>query len=181
MDRGEAYLEVAKDARRPFMVIAGSETITALGTTFLVRYEKGGTAVTLLEGSVIVAPVDPRQGSPAVSQKEVPEPGTVVLSPGERATYAAAGTVTVDKPKPQTTAAWRRGEVVLDETPLESAVSEMNRYEHRQIVIDDPRIGSLPISGVYRTGDGAGFALAIATAYDLQITRSGEEIHLHRP
>ena len=59
--RGEAFFEVAKDARRPFVVhIAGSEVV-AVGTAFSVRYARMAhardeLAVTLVEGQVKVRP-----------------------------------------------------------------------------------------------------------------------------
>src|SRR5262249_9940655 len=37
LEAGEAYFEVAKDRKRPFVVIAGAQRITALGTAFSVR------------------------------------------------------------------------------------------------------------------------------------------------
>src|SRR5687768_13084451 len=48
LERGEGFFEVAKDVRRPFIVEAGNRQVTALGTTFVVRYEPAGTAITLV-------------------------------------------------------------------------------------------------------------------------------------
>ena len=53
--KGEAYFEVAHNANRPFVVSAGGHDVTAVGTSFQVRYDSGVTAVTLVEGTVIVS------------------------------------------------------------------------------------------------------------------------------
>lgn len=187
LKRGEAYFEVTHDPSRPFIVTAGNRTVTALGTTFLVRYDPQITAVTLVEGKVTVAPAaDANPPSPRERRGaggEALSAGTaeaVTLSPGERLTFAPTGTASIDIPKPETTAAWRRGEVILDDTPLRAAATEMNRYERQHLVIDDPEVAKLPVSGIYKTGDTIGFAHAVATVYGLQITTSGEETHLHR-
>jgi len=188
LERGEAYFEVAKSSGRPFRVAAGGRTVTALGTAFDVRRDRKVTTVTLIEGKIAVSssPEEFSSGSPQeisaeVSPTAAAAASTVTLLPGQRLTFGAGGgTDSLDKPKPEVATAWRRGEVVLDETPLAAAVGEMNRYERQQIVIDSGAIAELPISGIYRTGDSAGFAAAVAAAYNLQTSVSGREIHLHR-
>ncbi|UPK69372.1 FecR family protein [Chitinophaga filiformis] len=53
---GEALFEVAKDAKRPFVVRCGSLTTGVLGTSFNIRKnEKGEVAISVLTGSVVVA------------------------------------------------------------------------------------------------------------------------------
>src|SRR5690606_34195438 len=39
LDKGQAFFEVAKDPRRPFVVTAAGRTVTALGTAFDVRVD----------------------------------------------------------------------------------------------------------------------------------------------
>ena len=60
LECGEALFEVAKDAKRPFVVEAGGSEVTALGTVFSVRvtsdvaHQTEVLAVTLVEGQVRV-------------------------------------------------------------------------------------------------------------------------------
>ncbi len=54
--RGQAFFEVAHSALRPFIVHAGSLSVTAVGTEFDVRISPGSTAVTVGEGRITVAP-----------------------------------------------------------------------------------------------------------------------------
>lgn len=177
LQRGEVYVEVARDPSRPFTVGVGDRTVTALGTSFVVRYETARTAVTLVEGRITVSPVAlSSEGTQATPRS----PETVALSPGQRITFERTGTAAIDTPRPESTAAWRRGEVVLDETALESAIEEMNRYQRQRLVLDEPAIGKLPISGIYRTGNNQDFARAIAAVYDLEVTNSQNEIHLRK-
>jgi transmembrane sensor len=197
LQRGEAYFEVAKDPTRPFIVTAGDRTVTALGTSFVVRHGMERTAVTLVEGKVTVGsttssnaphghrtsqPTELNTGSSVSKESEAsaPVPGTVTLAPGQRITFERSGTAEIDTPRPEATAAWRRGEVVLDETPLASAIEEMNRYQRQRLMLDDAAIGDLPISGIYRTGNNQDFARAIATVYNLEVTTDGNDIHLRK-
>ena len=193
---GEAYFEVAKDSARPFTVSAGHETIIALGTTFLVRREPQVVMVTLIDGKVAVADTEKaahRTGAPAPSgaeettlERQVARPGSeeypgaVTLLPGQRLKLTGAGEATIDRPNPEATAAWRRGEVDLYNTTLAAAAAEMNRYERRPIVVDETAVAQLPVSGIFKTGDGPGFAKAVAAIYGLQVVDDGDSIHLRR-
>lgn len=176
LSHGEALFEVARDPQRPFVVEAGERRVTALGTAFVVRNEPGRLDVTLLEGKVSVTAVRQPSGSRLVA-----EPGSaaaVTLAPGQRLRVRAGGSERLDLQPPDAAIAWRRGEVILDDTPLDEAVAEMNRYDRRGLVFDDPELGRLSVSGIYRTGDNRDFARAVAAVYGLQVMEEPGRIRL---
>lgn len=176
LERGEALFEVAKDASRPFTVMAGSREVTAIGTSFVVRHEADRTAVTLVEGKVRVSDESaPREAASSMLPREV-----AMLTPGERMTFVKEAAPKIDTPRIESVTAWRRGEVLLDQTSLSDAVAEMNRYDDRRLVIDDAELASLKVSGVYRSGDSAGFAHALADLHGFNVTEDSAEIHLRR-
>jgi transmembrane sensor len=166
LQRGEALFQVAKDAKRPFTVAAGESRVTALGTSFLVRLEGDRTAITLVDGKVAVLP-----STGAASDVRI-------LSPGQRLTLVAAKPPKLDTPPLDTVTAWRRGEVVLADTPLAEAVAEMNRYDSTQIVISSPEIESLKVSGLYHTGDSEGFAQSVVRMYGLELVEKEGTVRL---
>jgi transmembrane sensor len=84
----------------------------------------------------------------------------------------------LDEPRIDSLTAWRRGEIVLEKTPLREAVEELNRYQQKKLVISSPNIGELQISGIYHVGDGAGFAQTIAKLYRLRVSETEAEIRL---
>jgi transmembrane sensor len=183
--RGEAYFEVAHNRQRPFIVTVGDHDVTDVGTVFMVRYNNGNTAITLLEGKVIVSAANgtSRQISPDTSHTAAGEalPQIVTLIPGERLLLAADAPARLDEPNIDVVTAWRRGEVVLDRTRLDEAVAEMNPYEVRKLVISSPQIARLEISGIYHVGDGGEFAETIAKLYHLRVTRTNGEILIAPP
>jgi transmembrane sensor len=193
LKEGEAFFEVAHNKQVPFVVIAGDHRVVAVGTAFSVRKERDRTAVTLVEGEVTVTPISvtvPQPTLPSISdQPETAEAlknsnaplSTFSLSPGQRLILAGAQPPQLDTPRVEVVTAWRRGEVILDETLLTDAVAEMNRYDKTPIVIDDPRIAQLPVSGIYRTGDSTGFADTVARMYDLRVVQDDDRIHLRQP
>lgn len=163
LDQGEALFEVAHNPARPFIVEAGGEEVRALGTVFLVRRHPDATmAVTLLQGRVQVS-----RGAPLA-----------VLDPGQRLTVTPASQATLDRPSIEQVAAWRRGEVVFEDTSLRDAAEELNRYSRTPLVIADPAIAGLRISGVFSTSDVGEVAEAIASLHRLRVRRTGEEIQL---
>lgn len=167
---GEALFEVAKkEATWPFVVVAGDRTITALGTSFVVREDAKGTSVVLVEGKVAVATLDSKQPEQAGKPR--------VLSPGQRLTFAG-GQVSLDEPGVQKVVAWRWGQVELEDTSLEAAAEEMNRYSTVKLRVATPEARKIRINGIFRTGDTANFAAALAETYGLSVLTTPDAIIL---
>ncbi|HVJ01225.1 MAG TPA: FecR domain-containing protein [Sphingomonas sp.] len=172
LDRGEAFFEVAPNRVRPFIVEAGDKQIRALGTSFAVRYMREGVVVTLVTGKVSVS--DLRAGGRGEAIKPT------LLTPGERLTAGRGRPATIDRPAIDTVTSWRRGQAVFSDTPLAAAVAEMNRYGGTHILIEDPRLASMRVSGVFATNDTAEFAQAVAALHGLRVVRSGDELRIVR-
>lgn len=179
LDSGEAFFEVAKDPTKPFIVDAGIEKITALGTAFSVRRDHDKIAVTLVEGRVAVTETSESFQRTSVRTKARSET-TLQLTAGERLVATVGSAPEVDVPDMEQITAWRRGEVVLDETPLSEAVAEMNRYNRAQIILDDEASGQLLISGIFKAGDNQTFAKSVASVYGLRVVTQSTKIHLRR-
>lgn len=168
LEHGEAMFDVAHDAGRPFIVIAGDEEIRAIGTKFSVRYEGTRVSVTLLEGRV------------RVSRPKIMDAPVAELEPGERMIVARAEPAAIDRPDVQAVTAWRRGEAMFDGTPLSEAAAELNRYGDAKIIVSDLDIAALQVSGIFATNDSVEFASAIAELHGLRVTRRGDTVELTR-
>ena len=171
LDRGEALFEVAKSAVRPFVVLAGAEQITAVGTTFIVRRDESRVSVTLIDGKVSVTP------TLEATTVKVAQTRAQVLRPGERLTASVDVPPIVDVPRLDEVMAWRRGEVVLDNTPLADAVAEMNRYGPGTIAVD-PAASNYRVSGIFRMGDTDAFVRAVADLYRLRVVQTNDRVLL---
>lgn len=171
LEKGEAMFEVAHDADRPFVVVAGDTRVQAIGTVFIVRRTADDVIVTLIKGKVAVS-----HGQPSAAGATE---GPLMLRPGEKLTEPEDGPIRIEPESVEVATAWRRGQTVFRETPLGSAVSELNRYGGPVIVVDDPRIAALPISGVFAT-NAADFAEAAATLHGLRVEKEGDTLHVRR-
>jgi transmembrane sensor len=186
--RGEAFFEVAKDARRPFVVrIAGSEVV-AVGTAFSVRYAPAShaadeLAVTLVEGQVNVRPAGHDAGDALAPEHPVSmKAGERLLLDRPSRDAASRVVVRLDRPDVERVTAWKRSETIFDDTSLADAVAEMNRYNRTPIVLlDGLASGGLRVSGLYRTGDSAGFANAVAALHGLSLHEQAGRLELTKP
>jgi len=185
---GEALFEVAKDPRRPFVVrVAGSEVV-AIGTVFAVRFTTNsvragdGLAVTLIEGRVTLRPALGGADGVAPSRTLSMQPGERVRLAREDGSSTQRATPQVDRPSIEQVVAWKRSEAVFDDVSLADAVSEMNRYNRTPIVlVGDSGLANLRVSGLYRTGDSAGFVRAVAALHGLGVRERDGRLELAVP
>jgi len=169
--RGQALFEVAKNPSRPFVVYAGDRRIVALGTSFDVRLQDASVRVTLVEGRVAVD----RVSAPAFSRP-------TELTPGQQLIASPSSPVEVHHADMASVTSWREGRLMFSDEPLAAAVAEVNRYSRTKIVLADPALASLRISGVFRTGQITGFVAALETRFPLQIRRQSDHtIMLNAP
>jgi transmembrane sensor len=181
--RGEALFEVAHDKSRPFIVQANDTAVRAVGTAFAVRLEAAQVDVTVTEGVVEVADAKAVAGLGAATSSASP-PGAKRVAAHERLVIARARAPDVKPIAPadaERQLAWREGLVSFDGESLQTAVAEINRHNRRQIVVDDPALGAMPIVGVFRATDLDGFSAAAAAALKARAIRDGDLIRLQPP
>ncbi|MHB1871733.1 MAG: FecR family protein [Steroidobacteraceae bacterium] len=184
---GQAYFAVTHRSTWPFVVTAAGHVIRDLGTEFDVRREGDVLAVTLVEGKVTVSAA--RADDPAVRRRDAAVPAdfsaglaasgvehALTLSPGERVTFEGTRAARVDWPRLGQVMAWEHREVVLDNTSLGQAVRELNRYSPQRIVIDDPAVAAIRVSGIVQAGASSSFAAAVAKAYQLSASRPARNV-----
>jgi len=148
---GHAFFDVAHDRDYPFAVQADGRVVTALGTQFDVKLTPGAMQVVLAEGSVSVA-------SAGASM--------VKLAPGQAFAARTGAVGTVSATNVDQALAWKQGvvEFVVEfrDQPLSEAVGVLNRYTCARIVIKDPKVAALRITGVFKTGDIKRFGRSIS-------------------
>ncbi len=164
--RGEVYFDVAHDAAKPFVVESAGSTITATGTHFEVETADESLRVILVEGRVRV--VTPLAGK----EKEID------LLPGQQLLASRSG-VTVGKADLASVSEWQNGLVSFHDTPLSQAVLELNRYATgKRLLIRDPKVAAIRISGSFHTSDLRRFARTIAEIYPVRTIESASAIEL---
>jgi ferric-dicitrate binding protein FerR (iron transport regulator) len=79
--------------------------------------------------------------------------GEVFVSAGEQVTVTDQAVAAPKRTNIAATTAWTQHRLIFDATPLADVVDEFNRYNARQIVIEDPELNDFHVSGVYSSLD----------------------------
>jgi transmembrane sensor len=164
LERGRARFDVAHDAARPFIVVAGKGSVTALGTIFDVTLTGDRVQVTLLRGAVEVRETRMKDAGA--------KPAVARLSPGQQIAFGGAAPLAAPEPAAQANAQWTRGMLNFDRTRLADAIAEANRYSAVRISLADAALGDLRVTGAYRVGDAAGLAESLAASLGLRATKT---------
>ena len=163
---GEAWFEVAKDPRRPFLVAVGDARVRAVGTAFSVRAHAEGAEVMVTEG-VVEAWVEGE-----ARRTRVAAGSRSLVAPGSRpAVVAAAADI-------QRQLSWRTGEIWLQGETLQDAAAEFNRYNERRLVIGDPALARERFVGLFRTTDPSGFAAAVGAMTGAPVRETDAAIYI---
>ncbi len=121
---GEAYFEIAKDAKKPFRInVAGKQEVEVLGTHFNINayYDESEILTTLLEGKV-----------------KVTGPGkTLTLAPGQQARLELNGNTTViSHVDLGEVVAWKGGYFHFERADLKTILRQFSRWYDVEVVYE---------------------------------------------
>jgi ferric-dicitrate binding protein FerR (iron transport regulator) len=118
---GEAYFEVVKDKKRPFLVSTAHQHIRVLGTEFNVNAypDEPEIKTTLLEGSIKLSLEEGSQNR--------------ILKPGEQATLSgtqlSVSTVDVEQ-----AVDWKNGDFIFQSEPLNALMRRVSRWYNVEVI-----------------------------------------------
>jgi len=122
---GQAYFEIAPNAKQPFIVKAGAMEVQVLGTSFDIMAYNDEQVVntTLVEGAVKVL-----QGS-----------ASALLQPGQQSTlHPGTGKMEVQAANLENVLAWRNGKFELENTDLPAFLRQLARWYDIEIAVKAP-------------------------------------------
>ena len=153
---GEAFVKVRHDKSRPFVVHAGTVTVTAVGTAFDVRRDAERVTVTVEEGTIVVAGPGPDG------------PTEWRASAGYQVEYSeTAHTAAVSRVNPEAVLRWREGELAYDGEPLGTVIADINRYSKVTVTLD-PALAALPYTGTVFVGSIDDWLKALQSKYPVR-------------
>lgn len=164
--KGDAVFEVAKNPRRPFNVMAGDAKVTAVGTVFEVDKVGDAVEVRVFEGVVRVS-----QG--AASPR--------LLRQGEWLLLAADRTASRGRLPADSYDAWRGDWLEADSMPLKYVVARLNRYSPQSLVLRDPELGALRVTGRFKLDRPSEALAMISSLLNLKVEKAGGRIYLASP
>ena len=164
--QGEAYFEVAKDAKKPFTVQFMSSSVTVLGTSFNIRAypEEKRSQTTLAEGSV-------RIYSPGSS---------MLLKPGEQAEVSAlSGEMVKQEVEVKNFTSWKDGRFVFEQQPLEDIMRTLERWYDIRVIFKDEGAKRISLSGnLKRYGDFSQVMKMLQMTGDVRFELHGNDVYI---
>lgn len=163
---GEAFFAVAKDPTRPFIVVAESREVIAVGTSFDVRLQPRQLRVALIEGRVRVISA---AGAATDGGDDTTLP--VTLQPGTALVVNKDGVDRIEKIDTTRVTSWLNGKLIFEEERLADVVVEMNRYSRTKLEISNATLAERKVSGVFEATDALTLANALQDYGIVRITR----------
>lgn len=144
---GEAYFEVAKDAKHPFIVEANGMKIQVLGTHFNVKsYEDDNKQVTTLMEGAIRVEIDRGNHSP-----DKP----IVLTPNQQIIFDKnTNEISVHRVDADLYASWKDGQCFFENEKLTDIAKILERHFGVHIAVTSPRLGNQLFSGFFTRKEG---------------------------
>jgi len=167
MKDAEAYFDVAKDPRRPFVIEAGHSQIRVVGTAFDVKNRDGQLVVCVERGIVDVQP------SPSTGSKHYR------LRPGQALSYdPSTGLINVSLVEKGEASSWRTGRLIYRDQPLSVVVADLNRQFGRPIRLANAQTGKVRLSGVLMVDTQTAMVKRLSALLPLTIFDKGDGIVL---
>lgn len=157
---GDAYFEVAHNAKRPFVVRTALGVARDLGTKFLVRaHDRDYVDIVVVEG--------------LVSLKSAPaKPDSLLLQPADLGRLDAAGNLGVEHNTELTAVlAWTQGQLVFKNASVVEVAGEIERSYDVTLRIGDPLLRDVRFSGSF----GAEPASDVVTSFAKSIGATAEK------
>jgi ferric-dicitrate binding protein FerR (iron transport regulator) len=127
---GEAYLEVAHNAAKPFKVEANGTEVEVLGTHFNVHAytDEPAEKITLIEGRVKVGNRQSAIGNQSI-----------ILKPGEQAELIADSRFTIHEKSSiniEEVLAWKNGQFLFDNSSIDFVMKQIERWYDVEVVYE---------------------------------------------
>lgn len=146
---GEAYFDVAKDSKRPFIVNTKECSVEVLGTKFNIdAYSSRDKFETvLMEGSVKVSMLDdPTQA--------------VSLKPNNKV-YRSNGKLLTQKVSNYERYRWKEGLICFVDEPFKVVMEDFEKFYGLTIVVNNQKVSQYLYTGKFKQTDGVDYALSL--------------------
>jgi ferric-dicitrate binding protein FerR (iron transport regulator) len=146
---GEAYFEVARDGKKPFVVQTAHGIINVLGTHFDVDAYASADAfeTTLMSGSLKV-------------RLNGDSTGGILLAPDEKAVLKG-GKLQVEHVNDYARYRWREGLICFSRASFVSIMNDFEKYYGVSVVVKNTKVAKSSYTGKFRFTDGIDYALGV--------------------
>ena len=166
---GEAYFEVSKDEKHPFIVNANNLKVRVLGTQFVVSSypEDKDVSTVLVEGSVGLY----RGGEEFIAHR------ASILQPGHRATWdKSQQDISIETVTTEKYTAWMNGRIVFSHLPFKEIVRKLERHYNVTITNRNKELGEEFFTASFDTENIEQVLQAFSKSYPFKYEITDKEI-----
>lgn len=158
---GEVYMEIAKDASRPFRVAVRGMEVEVVGTVFNVNAYEDEEAIktTLVEGKV----------------KVKKDQAMMVLKPGQQSVLTTTGLKLKDNADVGQALAWKNGFFQFDNDDLQTVMRQLGRW-YDVAVAYEGAVPEISFSGELRMQSKLSEVLALLEKWDVRFRVEGNRV-----
>jgi transmembrane sensor len=174
--KGEALFEVAHDPERPFIVYAGDRLVQAIGTKFVVHLKSENIQVTVTDGKVKMSKValDTKLDDIKALNNTTMQKDDVYIAKGEKVIVGSNKRPKLTHMKPENIKrklAWLDKKLIFENEELFDVIEEINRYDDVKIVLKEPSLHNIRISGRFDLGDSEALIEALELSFNMKSLR----------
>ncbi len=125
---GEAFFEVQKNPNKPFVINMSNATVKVIGTSFNINSGKDETEIIVATGKVKVSGTDNSKSK--------------IITVGYSAKVSNNNIEKYKTTRPNYLA-WKTGEFIFKETPINQVIKDLNSYYEYQIILNNEEIECL--------------------------------------
>lgn len=169
--RGEVLIEGAGTAA-PTFVEVGDQHLEASSATFVVRKLAGQPAQVLVQDGRVDLAEAQTTATPSATIPLAANTGASLLEGKETGWQLQA----LPFGQMGRELAWREGKIALQGETLAEAVAVYARYSDTPIVIADPDLAQVPVTGLFAVNNPLGFSRAVAEVFGAEVRQDGDRI-----
>ena len=160
------------------MVLAKAGAIRALGTAFTVRLDREDIAVMVTDGRVELSTLNSPKAVTGSADSLTMQPKVLMnLEAGQSARFTdRIDTVeNINAAQIEKKLAWRSDLLIFEGETLGQVIQDVSRYTRSEIVINDPVLKDLRITGVFPTGEISALLHTLDESFDIDVAYGADE------
>jgi transmembrane sensor len=167
---GEAFFEIVKDPKHPFVIYSGEVITKVWGTSFRISDHKGVTEIAVLTGKVSVTSQEVRGQS-------------LMLQPNQKAVFFAASKAFRRETfeNDTTILMWKKTDLFFDNTPLEDIVRTLNNQFGVNIRIADAALNTTVLSADFNEQSLPQVLEIIEKSLNVEYSINQQDIVIYKP
>jgi transmembrane sensor len=158
--KGEAFFDIRRDVRRPFMIKTGNATTEVLGTSFSVKAQADSVVVTVVTGRVLL-----------YEKKE----NSIVLTPGERG-LSFKGTLSERKNADVNFLSWQTHTLDFSNATVATFAHDVTRQFKVPVVIRSEQLKTCTITAQFKNQSLKQILDELQLLFPVSITMRGDSV-----